>query len=96
MMLAEEVPPRFFLDDIHLEVPACRVGGNGALHAADEFDEPIDNVQHLFWIGSPPSPDDPARMLIDSLRARDLLAEPFDRASLGLREAFGDPADVVA
>lgn len=96
MMLAEEVPPRLFLDDIHLELPACRVGGSGALHAADEFDEPIDDVQHLFWIGSPPGPEDPARMLVDSLRARDSLAEPFGRASLGLREALGDSADVVA
>lgn len=95
-MLAEEVPARLFLDEIRLELPACRVGGSGAIHALDEMDEPIDDTLHLYWIGHPPSSDDPARMLIDSLRDRELLVEPFDRASLGLREALGDSPNVVA
>jgi hypothetical protein len=95
-MLASEVPPRLFLDDLLLDLPACRVGADSAVHAPDEEMERIDDVQHLFWIGTPPGSDDRARILIDSLRARGLISEPFERATLGLREAFGGSNDVVA
>lgn len=91
-MLAAEVPPRVFLDDIRLELPACRIGDGSSVHAVDEIIERLSDVQHLYWIGPPPATDEPARNMIETLRARDLLTEPFARASLGLREAFtGDP-----
>ncbi len=95
-MLASEVPPRIFLDDILLGLPACRVGDDSSIHAADEVMERIDGVGHLFWIGPQPNPADKARVLIDSLRARDLLMEPFERAALGLQEAYGGSDHVVA
>lgn len=95
-MLASEVPPRLFLDEIHLELAACRVGGDSTVHAVDEVVELIDDLQHLYWIGPPPGPGERARALVDALRGRDLLAEPFERASVGLREAFDDGTNVVA
>lgn len=95
-MLASEVPPRLFLDDLLVELPACRVGGESSIHAADEVLERIDDLQHLFWIGPQSEPNNRARILIDSLRARDLLTEPFERAALGLSEAYGGSDHVVA
>lgn len=94
-MLASEVAPRLFIDDIHLELPACRLGGDDSIHAVKETIERIDDVQHLFWIGPSPAPDERARVLVESLQARELLTEPFERASLGLREAYGDAEHVV-
>ena len=96
LMLASEVPPRIFLDDILLELPACRVGGEASVHAADEVLERINDLQHLFWIGPQPEPNDRARALIDSLRARDIITEPFERATVGLGEAYGGSDHVVA
>jgi len=96
LMLATEVPPRLFLDDIQLEIPACRVGSGSSVHAADEISEHLDDVLNLYWIGPRPGPDDRARVLIEALRARDLLTEPFQRATAGLKEAYEGPGDVVA
>ena len=95
LMLAVEVPPRLFLDDIRLELPACRIGGEAAVHAVDEVVERIDDVQHLFWIGPQPEPNDRSRALLNALRGRDLLMEPFERATLALREAYGVQGNVV-
>lgn len=95
LMLASEVPPRLFLDDIHLELPACRLGGKASVHAVDEVVERIDDVKQVFWIGPSPAPHARARTLMESLAGHDLLTEPFERASLGLREAFGDAGHVV-
>jgi len=75
LMLATEVPPRLFLDDIQLEIPACRVGSGSSVHAADEISEHLDDVLNLYWIGPRPGPDDRARVLIEALRARDLTGE---------------------
>ncbi len=94
-MLASEVPPRLFLDDIHLELPACRVGGESSIHAVDEVIEQIDDLQHLFWIGPQPAGDERARALVDSLHGRDLLTEPFERAAIGLQEAYAGTEHVV-
>lgn len=95
VMRASEVPPRLFLDEIHLEIAACRIGGADSVHSVDEVIEVIDDVQHLYWIGPQPGPGERARDLIDALRARDLLAEPFERCSIGLREAFVEGTHVV-
>jgi hypothetical protein len=95
LMRADEVPPRLFLDEILLELPACRVGADTSVHAADEVIEKVDDVMHLYWIGPPPGPGERARGLVETLRARDLLAEPFERAVHGLDEAFDDVTHVV-
>lgn len=96
LMLASEVPPRLFFDDIQLELPACRVGGESSLHAVDEVVEKIDDIQHVFWIGPQPGPNERARGLMESLRSRNLVTEPFERAVIGLQEAFGNADHVVA
>ena len=85
-----------FLDDILLELPACRIGSESAVHAVDEVAERVDELVHLYWIGPPPGPEERARALVDSLRSRDLLTEPFQRATVGLEEAFGTQGHVVA
>ena len=48
---------------------------------------------HLFWLPNAPAEGSVERRLLDALRAGRLLLEPFERAALGLREAF--PAQVA-
>jgi hypothetical protein len=86
---ADEVPPQVFTEELQVLVPLCRVAGDGPhIHAATEGPELLERAVHVFWATEPPPPDSPARVLIDSLQSRGLLTEPFERAALGLAEAF--------
>jgi len=87
--LAEEVPATVFTDDLAVAVPLCRLAGQTALaYGSTESLEEIPGAQHLFWAGPPPGPESSARGLLDALVARQGLAEPFERAALGLQEAY--------
>lgn len=89
LALAEEVPPKVFNDDILVDMPVCRVGvGLDAARGPDESVETSPSSSHLFWVGAPPHADSPARRLLDALIARQLITEPFERAAIGLEEAF--------
>jgi len=89
LVLAEEVPPHVFTEDIVVAVPLCRIAGDGiTVHASNEFQESRSEAGHLYWIGEPPLPESPARRLLESLHSRKLLTEPFERAAIGLEEAF--------
>jgi hypothetical protein len=91
LALAEETPPRVFTEDLMVRIPICRVSTGGTtVQAPQEISEFIADTLHLFWIGSIPDEGSIPRRLADSLRARHLLTEPFERASVGLREAFPD------
>jgi hypothetical protein len=87
--LAEEVPAAVFIDDLAVSIPLCRLAGPTALaYASTESLEELPGAQHLFWVGPPPEAESNARGLLDALVARQGLVEPFERASLGLQEAY--------
>lgn len=89
LSLAEEVPPHVFTADLEVRIPICRLAPpSTTVQAASESLEVITDAINLFWIGGQPESDSPARELIEALRGRQLLTEPFERASMGLREAF--------
>jgi hypothetical protein len=89
LSLAEEVPPRVFADDIALSVPLCRISiGDVIVQAASEESETLTDSINLVWATNKPAPDSEARKLLDALLDRQLLREPFERAALGLEEAF--------
>lgn len=92
LVLADEVPPRVFTEDLAVEVPLCRVAGDGAkVHASNESQELLVEAVHLFWVGEQPVLGSPARRLLEALHGRQLSTEPFERAAIGLEEAFSLP-----
>ena len=87
--LAEEVPAGLFTDDLEVAIPLCRLAGPSALaYGAGESIEELPGAQHVFWVGRPPEAESDARTLVDAFVARQGLAEPFERAGLGLHEAY--------
>jgi len=78
LALADEVPPRVFTDDLVISVPLCRIEREGSTA-----------MGHIFWVNEQPTPESQARRLLDALHGRRLLIEPFERAAIGLEEAFG-------
>ncbi len=87
--LAEEVPAAVFTEDLAVAIPLCRLAGPTALaYASTESMEELPGAHHLFWVGPPPGIGSDARGLLAALVARQGLVEPFERAALGLQEAF--------
>ena len=94
--LAEEVPHELFCIEIHLSVPVCRLASSlkPTPHSSQETEAAVEALGplHAFWFPGKP----PAGSLEDRLLARlaghGLLLEPFERASVGLREVFSDEA----
>ena len=87
--LADEVPPRVFTEDLEVHVPLCRVVTTEMTpQAASEEQESISDSLDLFWVTGRPPPDSSAGKIIESLSGRQLLLEPFERALIGLEEAF--------
>lgn len=89
LALASEVDPRVFTEDLQVEAPACRVDPSGAAaYTTGETVEPLAGLAHLFWLGPPPGDGSPARRVLEALHEKRLLLEPFERAAVGLSEAF--------
>ena len=89
LALADEVAPQVFTEDLGVKIPICRVSSRSAtIHDPTEMPEMLGDALNLFWVGGQPESDDPARHLLEALRIRQLLIEPFDRAEVGLNEAF--------
>ena len=61
------------------------------LHRAT--DDPEGEELHLFWFPELAGERAPARRLVRDLDLRGLLLEPFERASQGIREVFGEGSD---
>ena len=90
---ADEVDPGFFAGELQTPVATCRVAAQMAplSTGADEQGEDVDAAElHLLWSSGRPAGGSPERTLVDRLRAAGLLAEPFERAEAGLREARGE------
>jgi len=89
MALADEVPARVFTEDIDVGVPMCRIStGEIAVHAASDEKERLSDSVDVFWVNGQPLPGSPARSLVDALNERNLLTEPFERASIGIQEVY--------
>lgn len=90
LALAEEIPHDILADDLEVQVPVCLVGdpgGEGAL-----LDDSVYRTAStaLQWINGEPAEDTPLSALVELLKARNLLLDPFRRAARGLEEAFAD------
>jgi hypothetical protein len=96
---ADEVDAELFTDDVRVAIPTARVAEGEALvgQAAGEEREVIveERPVQVFWGGTQPPDDAPARRLVGHLAARGLLLEPFERAAIGLREVYRLPEDEV-
>jgi hypothetical protein len=92
---ADEIDPGFFAGEVQTQVPTCRVAHQMASVATgpSEHGEDLDEAQlHLLWSLGRPDEGSPERILVERLQSAGLLAEPFDRAEAGLREARGEEA----
>jgi hypothetical protein len=89
---ADEVGSELFCQDIHLSVPVARIGEplKVAAHAATESQELLEEPPdvHVFWFPGSPASESVERQLFRRLSLHGLLLEPFERASLGLREVY--------
>lgn len=89
LVRAAEVHPAIFAEDVLIEIPLGRVASSAeAVHGASDQPETWGDSLDIYWIGGAPAPDSAARQVLDALRARMLLVEPFDRAAQGLTEAY--------
>lgn len=87
---AEQVSAELFEQDLRVEVPVGRVASPPRVDptTGEVFDPPP--RPQLSWQPAPPADGTPERRLVDWLARRGLLLEPFERAALGLREAYAD------
>jgi hypothetical protein len=90
LVLADEVPPRVLGEDLEVRIPACRLSSDDLQpYGVEETPESLDGALNLFWSGAGRPPEgSEAHALIEILRARNLILEPFERATRGLDEAF--------
>lgn len=85
---AEQVSAELFGQDLRVAVPVGRVAGPPRVDpTTGEIFDPPPRPQ-LSWQPAPPADGTPERRLVDGLAASGLLLEPFERAALGLREAY--------
>ena len=87
LCLADEVGPDVFSKDISIDLPVGRlsVSGEPAEVTVDWIVQPEPPVGAGFEI--PPQRE---KRLFDTLAARGLLTEPFERAETGLREVYSE------
>ncbi len=89
LALAQETPPTVFSEEIGLDAPLCRVATEESMPMAPtETAQRISDSITLYWINGMPSPGTPSAATLELLVGSQLLDEPFDRAALGIAEAF--------
>ena len=87
--LAEETPPAVFSENIRPEIPLCRIASQDSVAAApSEAAQPLAESLMLYWINGLPPSDSVTARTVELLEQRQLLIEPFERAALGIQEAF--------
>jgi hypothetical protein len=93
LCLAEEIPSEIFGEDIAVALPVCRIArADFATAAAVDLNEQTGERVPLqfLWQPAPPDDDTPERLLFQQLVVHGLLLEPFERASAGLDELYGE------
>jgi len=93
LCLADEVDSELFCQDIQVSIPVCRIAPGTQAVAYSLSEETRDDADtpeptHLFWFPTRPGDDSVEQQLLKYLTARGLLAEPFERAVVGLREVY--------
>jgi hypothetical protein len=93
LCLADEVDSELFCQDIQVSIPVCRIAPGTQVVAYSLSEETRDDADtpeptHLFWFPTRPGDDSVEQQLLKYLTARGLLAEPFERAVIGLREVY--------
>jgi hypothetical protein len=92
LCLAEEVGGELFCQDIQVSIPVCRLAP--AIAAVPYSDAETKDTVHasepvqVFWFPGRPAEDSIELRLLRRLASSGLLLEPFERASLGLREVY--------
>ena len=87
--LAEETPPSVFSDNISPEIPLCRVALQDPVSAAPtEETQQLSESLTFYWTNGLPPPGSLTAQIVELLGQRQLLIEPFERAALGIQEAF--------
>jgi len=98
LCLTDEVGSELFCWDVQVSVPVGRIGQpfKAATYGGDETREVLDLPEplHIFWFPGAPADDSIERRLIGRLSSHGLLLEPFERATIGLREVY--PSEVQA
>ena len=89
MSLAEETPLAVFSENILPEIPLCRLAFTDSTAAGpSEKAQRLSESLILYWTNGLPSPGSVTAQTVELLGQRQLLAEPFERAALGIQEAF--------
>lgn len=92
LCLTDEIQPEFFTDELAVSVPVARIARGDAIvgQIAAEEKEVTDREEpvQLFWQGRQPESGSPEQTLVERLATRSLLVEPFERARVGLLEAY--------
>lgn len=88
--LSEEIPHDILADELEAQVPVCLVGNPAADAAPLDGSASGTTSAVLQWINGEPAEETPLSALVELLKARNLLIEPFQRAARGLEEAFAD------
>jgi hypothetical protein len=92
LCLADEVGSALFSQDLQVAMPVARIGR--PVHATTRIDEETGEIleesepPNLSWTPGPPAEGSPERALLERLSRHGLLLEPFERAAIGLREAY--------
>lgn len=81
---ASEVPVGLFQAAIHVTVPVGRMADDAPVESRSE------NAPAIEWLRSAPADGSIEARLVHELARRHLLLEPFERASHGLNEVFGE------
>lgn len=99
LCLAQEVGSELFAQDIQVSLPVCRIAlASETLPSSDAETKDIVHASepvHVFWFPGRPAEDAIELRLLRLLTSHGLLLEPFERASLGLREVYRAKDDRV-
>lgn len=88
LALAAEAPPEVFSEELAVQVPMCRVAQEAGPAAPEEEVQRLSDSLCLHWVSGYPVEDVRLADLVETLKSRQLLLEPFERAALGIQEAF--------
>ena len=92
LCLAKEVGSELFCQDLQISIPVCRIAlASEALPSADAETKDIVHASEpvqVFWFPGRPAEDAIELQLLHLLTSHGLLLEPFERASIGLREVY--------
>ena len=97
LCLAEEVRSELFCQDIQVSIPVCRLAPAIELtsYSGGESQDTLKDPEpmNLFWFPNRPQENSIEIRLLQELISRGLLIEPFERASIGLKEVYRTEGD---